>query len=130
MDLTFFKDLLGRVDASAIATRVETFEAPVPDSLLLALFVVILLALHRAHIKATRRMKARLEAAYAAELVTANRRVHQARNELSKANLEIEHERQNKRRLQRRRPVRGERPKTRPLILMNPGAQPPRANWA
>lgn len=131
MDLTRLKELASAIDlaelrlgAAELASRASAFEAPLPDAATLGLFVVLLLGLHRAHVRAARRSREALQAAYVAELVTANRLAHQARNELARARLEIERERQKKRRAERRAPARGDRPHSRPLSLVSDAADP------
>ena len=117
-DLERVRSLADQIDLSTLYARLGSLEVPVPDSIMIALFVALLFALHRTQRRAVRRTRDSLETAYAAELVTANRRTHQARTELSKANLELERERQKKRRLERRRSTTRNRPTTRPLARL------------
>ncbi len=130
MDLTSLKELISGIDlaemklvAADVAARIAAFETSVPDSVMLGLFIVLLLGLHRAHVRAALRARTALQAAYAAELVTANRLVHHARNNLASARLEIERERQRKRRLERHGPSRGDRPVSRPLSIVADAAE-------
>ncbi|MEM9973939.1 MAG: hypothetical protein AAF771_07130 [Pseudomonadota bacterium] len=106
IDLNAFVEMVGRIDLSALTTRFLAFDVPVPDGLVLAFFVLVLLAFHKAHRTAVRGERARLEAAYASELTTANRRIYQARSDLSKAQTEINHQRQKKRRAEGKAVVR------------------------
>lgn len=78
------------------------FEAPIPDAALLAGVVLFLIAMAASNRRATERVRAIIEDAYRSELAVANRRAHAARRDLDRANREIEHERQRKRRLENR----------------------------
>jgi len=84
--------------AKAVLADIQTFEAPVPDYALMGGFVILLFALHRSGRAGVKKVQANLEDAYGKELLTANRRMHQARSDLRHAHLELERERQRKRR--------------------------------
>lgn len=87
--------------AKALLADIQAFEAPLPDYLMLGAFVILLLALYRSGRKGINRVQTDLAGAYQKELLTANRRAHQARSELRRAHLELERERQRKRRAMR-----------------------------
>jgi hypothetical protein len=109
MDLNKLTELFANVAWTDILTAVSAFEVPIPDAAILGIFVVLGIALVRSHRTAITEMRATLAEAYAEELVVANRRVHHARTDLTKARRELEHDRQRKRGLQRLR-VEAERP--------------------
>ena len=85
----------------SVATSVLAFEAPVPDSALLAGFLVAIAAQRIAHRRTFARVKGLYHDAYNGELLSANRKAYQARAELDIAKKEIEHARQMERRAKR-----------------------------
>ncbi|MGL4237587.1 hypothetical protein [Tabrizicola sp.] len=103
MDFSKLTELAEKFALKDYMATVANFEVPVPDAAMLALFAVLIFALQRSQRAAVNGMRATLEAAYAEELLTANRRGHRARSDLVIARREIEHERQRKRGLQRKR---------------------------
>ncbi|WP_299081345.1 hypothetical protein [uncultured Ruegeria sp.] len=85
------------VPARAVLADIQTFEAPLPDYLMLGTFVILLFALHRSSRAGVLKFRTKLEEAYQQELLTANRRMHQARGDLRRLQQEMERERQRKR---------------------------------
>lgn len=105
MDMSNLTDLIAGIEPAQILAAVMAFDVPIPDAVILAVFTVLGLALLRAQRLSIAAQRAQLEAAYAAELATANRRAHHARSELVKLRRENEHERQKARSLKRNRAV-------------------------
>ncbi|MEM9788248.1 MAG: hypothetical protein AAF801_17250 [Pseudomonadota bacterium] len=78
--------------------RLVAFDLPVPDAALLLAFVLAAYAIRLGHRSATDQVRADVENLYQAELLLANRRMHQAQADLRKAHMELERERQKRRR--------------------------------
>lgn len=127
MDMTTLKDFFAGMDVAALrqaaddlVARAISFTAPIPDSAMIGIFLALLVGLHWSHVRASRRARAALQAVYTNELVKANRLTHQARAEVTHARLEIERERQKKRRVERRAPDRNA---SRPIALVTQVAE-------
>ncbi|MDX8346852.1 hypothetical protein SLH49_02530 [Cognatiyoonia sp. IB215446] len=84
--------------ASQWMSHLMAFELPVPDAALILAFLLAAYAMRLSHRGATDQSRAEVENLYQAELLLANRRTHQAQGELRKAHLELERERQKRRR--------------------------------
>lgn len=80
------------------SARVLNLELPIPDAALIFAFLLIIYAM-RLNARSTKDgVRMDVEEVYQAELLLANRRAQQAKGELRKAHLEIERERQKRRR--------------------------------
>ncbi|PJI91533.1 hypothetical protein BC777_0362 [Yoonia maricola] len=78
--------------------RILSIELPIPDAALVLAFVLMAYAL-RLNTRAIKEdVRADIEEIYQAELLLANRRTQQAKGDLRKAQMEIERERQKRRR--------------------------------
>ncbi|SFS15303.1 hypothetical protein [Yoonia litorea] len=73
-------------------------EFPIPDAALVVAFVLALYAVRLSASAAKDSVRDEVEQLYQAELLQANRKIQQAKAELRKAQLEIERERQKRRR--------------------------------
>ncbi|MEO1678365.1 MAG: hypothetical protein AAFU80_09425 [Pseudomonadota bacterium] len=124
IDFTPVMDLATQYGITDAIAAIAAFSVPVPDAAILGLFAFLLIAIHRSHRRGLARTRLALEDAYTAELVTANRRAYQARGELTKLRLEMERERQKKRRLERRTPQQQHRrPRSNPIVQVHEGGQ-------
>ncbi len=85
----------------SVAHGFATFEAPVPDSALVAGFLVALAAQRLASRRSFARVQVLYHDAFNGELLNANRKAYQARAELDRAKKEIERSRQKERRAKR-----------------------------
>ncbi|MEL6585406.1 MAG: hypothetical protein AAFY65_02540 [Pseudomonadota bacterium] len=84
--------------ALRLLDRVIGVELPIPDVALICAFALLLVAVNLSQRSTAKDIRADVEAIYQAELLTANRRAQQAKGELTKAKMEIERERQKRRR--------------------------------
>lgn len=80
------------------SARILNLDLPVPDAALILAFILITLAMRLNARSSKESVRVQVEEVYQAELLLANRRAQQAKGQLHKANLEIERERQKRRR--------------------------------
>ena len=78
--------------------RILSMELPIPDAALIFAFILITFAMRSTARSSKDDLRAEIEEVYQSELLLANRRAQQAKGELRKAELEIERERQKRRR--------------------------------
>ncbi len=78
--------------------RILAVELPVPDAALIFAFILIIFAMRLTARSTKDSLRTEIEEVYQSELLLANRRAQQAKGELRKAELEIERERQKRRR--------------------------------
>ena len=87
-----------RASVDVWLTRLVTFDLPIPDTALLLAFALAAYALRLNNRSTAEQARTDVENLYQAELLLANRRTHQAQSDLRKAHLELERERQKRRR--------------------------------
>jgi hypothetical protein len=78
--------------------RILSVELPTPDAVLIFAFILIAFAMRLAARSSKDDVRTEIEEIYQTELLLANRRAQQAKGDLRKAHLEIERERQKRRR--------------------------------